>query len=80
MALTTEQIDKLIGLIGTTEDDSLDCDGCFGQVAEFAEMQLAGKPVTDAMRAVEQHLKHCLCCADEYSALLDGLRALDEAE
>ena len=54
----------------------MDCDGCFARVAEFAEAQMANRPLSEAMQAIETHMKCCPCCADEFQALLDGLEAL----
>lgn len=80
MALTHEQIDKLLGLIGSTQEDDLDCDGCLDHIAEFADVQLANRSLPDALQAVQQHLESCACCADEYQALLDGLHGLEQEE
>ena len=78
MPLTREQIDKLLQLVSGIKDDDLDCDGCFEQIAEFAETELAGLSLSDAMLAVKTHLECCLCCADEYQALLEALRGMGE--
>ncbi len=77
MALSEEQIATLIGMIATSQADDLDCDGCFEQLSEFVEVELAAREIPDALRAVETHLKQCKCCQDEYNALLEGLRALE---
>lgn len=78
MTLSREQIDKLLGLVSTTQDDELDCDGCLSRVAEFADAQLANLPLSDALKAVEVHMESCPCCADEYQALMDALQTLKE--
>ena len=78
MPLAADQISSLLGMIAASEPDSLDCDGCLAQVAEFAEAELLSLDIPDAVRAVETHLKQCPCCRDEYNALLEGLRALEE--
>ena len=80
MTLSSDQIQKLLGLVASAQDDELDCDGCFSKVAEFAEAQLADQPLSSAMKAVERHLQSCPCCADEFAALLDGLRAMDQRQ
>ena len=77
MSLTKEQLTGLVGLIDSVEPDELDCDGCFGQIAEFAELHLAGQEVPAAMQAVETHLRQCVCCKDEFNALLKALEAID---
>jgi len=77
MALSQEQISSLLGMISSAKEDSLDCDACFDHLAEFAEAELAGQEVPDALKAVETHLHQCGCCKDEYLALMDGLREMD---
>lgn len=76
MALTNEQIKTLMSLVSATCDDCLDCDGCYDRVAEFAEAELTGRPLCEALCAVRTHLKNCPCCADEYRALLAALEEL----
>lgn len=77
MPLSKAQIAKLLELVGQTQDDNLDCDGCFERVAEFAEAELEGRSLCEAMSAVKRHLDACPCCADEYQALLDGLKGMN---
>ena len=78
MPLSDDQINKLLAMIANTTADSLDCDSCSNLLAQFAEIRLQSKEIPDAMREVETHLEQCGCCQDEFSALLDGLRALDD--
>ena len=65
-------------MISSAQADSLDCDGCYDQLAEFADAQLAGRELPDALKAVESHLHQCCCCKDEYKALLEGLREIQK--
>jgi predicted anti-sigma-YlaC factor YlaD len=78
MPLTAPQFTSLIDMIATAEPDDMDCDECFGQVAEYAEMKLSQQGVPEGMQAIERHLQQCPCCRDEYNALLEGMRALSE--
>ena len=78
MALSKEQIRSLLGMISRTEQDSVECDACFDHLAEFAETELAGQEIPGALRAIENHLEQCACCRDEYQALIEGLRAIEE--
>ncbi len=79
MSLSNEQISSLLHMISSTSNDSLDCDGCFGLLAEFADSELAGKELPEALKSVETHLRQCTCCKDEYQTLLAGLRELENA-
>lgn len=78
MPLTSAQIDKLLLLVSNIQDDKLDCDGCFEQIAEFADTELTGRPLREALLAVRTHLECCPCCADEYQALLAALEGMEE--
>ena len=80
MSLSKDQITNLLGMVHSAEADELDCDGCFGQIAEFADLHLSGQEIPAALRVVETHLQQCACCKDEYNALLKGLRAIDEGD
>ena len=80
MSLSIDQINNLLAMVGSIESDELDCDGCFGRIAEFADFHLSQQEVPDAMKAVETHLQQCLCCKDEFNALLKGLQAIESIE
>lgn len=78
MALSSDQLASLLRQVATTGVDTLDCDGCFGLMAEFADVQLAGRDVPEALHSVKAHLQYCTCCREEYEALLEGLKALHQ--
>jgi hypothetical protein len=78
MALTDNQIRALVRAIGLTREQEIDCSECLDRVAEFAERELAGKPVPDALEAVRHHLVRCGECRDEYEALLAALKGMQE--
>lgn len=73
MPLSETEIDGLLRLVGLTEESEINCEQCLAAVAEFAEQELAGKSICEALRAVEQHLTVCAECRDEYDALLRTL-------
>lgn len=77
MSLSKEQIETLLKVVAITSDDGLDCDGCFGQVAEFAEAKLANNSLCDAMKLVAVHLENCPCCQDEFEALLAAMSEVE---
>jgi len=80
MSLNKQQIDALLGLISSAESDSADCDSCFEHLAEFAETELSGKDIPEALQTVQRHLQQCPCCREEYEALLEGLRAVNDED
>ena len=78
MSLTDKQIEGLMHLIGLTRDQEINCNECLEKVAEFAECELSGKPIPDALKAVQHHLSLCTECCEEYESLrvaLDHLRS-----
>lgn len=79
MALSREQVNNLLDMVVSVESDELDCDGCFGQIAEFADLHLSHREIPEAMKAVETHLHQCLCCKDEFNALLKALQTVEDS-
>jgi hypothetical protein len=77
MPLNKKQIATLLQLAASSEDDALDCDGCFEHLAQFAELILLQQEIPAALRVVEVHLRQCPCCKDEFEALMEGLRKLE---
>jgi len=75
--LSKEQIQTLVSLIVTTEPDQISCDGCFGQIGEYAEIALEGRELPEGMKVIQRHLEQCPCCKGEYEALLDALSELE---
>jgi hypothetical protein len=69
MKLTKEQIAGLARQVGDTHEHELNCSECLNFAAEFAERQLAGLPLNEALKKVEQHLILCPECREELLAL-----------
>lgn len=76
MSFTSDQINGLMNLIGITRESELNCNECLHHVAEFAECELTGKEVPEALEAVRHHLTLCLECKEEYDELLNVLRSM----
>jgi predicted anti-sigma-YlaC factor YlaD len=76
MKLSKDQIESLVKMVASAETDESDCDSCFEHLAEFAETELSGKEIPEALRAVDRHIKQCDCCRAEYDALVAGLKAI----
>ena len=79
MPLSRKQIDGLMRLVGLTEDSEINCEQCLEVVAEFAELQLAGKSISESLKAVEHHLSICEECREEYEALQRTLDNMDDS-
>jgi hypothetical protein len=80
MVLGHNQMTALMRLLSMTRDHELNCNECLDQMGEFAEHELAGKPVRRVLEDVQHHLGLCSQCAEEYEALLEALRQTKEKE
>ena len=78
MTLTKKQIHELVRLIGLTKDKEINCDQCLLLVAEFAEQELAGKSLSDGLKAVEHHLSICAECREEYHVLQRAMKKMKQ--
>ena len=73
MKFSRQQVDTLLNSLALTKDAEQDCDGCLKKLAEFAETSLAGKSIPDGLQSIEDHLKICGECCEEFEALKDAL-------
>jgi hypothetical protein len=78
MPLSKQQVASLVQMVASTTPDEIDCDGCLDHVAEFAETQLAGRPIESAMVAVQNHIQNCHCCQLEFETFLKALSDMEE--
>jgi uncharacterized protein with PIN domain len=73
--LTEAQVGSIVKMLGLTTDREFNCSECLQHVSEFAECQLASKPLDEVIAKVEQHLALCPECREEYEALMKILKA-----
>jgi hypothetical protein len=76
MKLSTDKFKNMIRAIKMTRPDEIGCDDCFEQLSEFAELKLAGRSPEKAIPLVQDHLKRCGDCREEFEALLEALKEL----
>ncbi len=77
MVLSKQALESLMQQIGLTRESEINCEQCLLAVAEFAELQLAGKSLPEGLSAVEHHLAICGECREEYEVLRRALEGLD---
>jgi hypothetical protein len=80
MDLSDDQIRALLQAVSRTRDQELNCDECLGEVGDFAELTLKGRPAEDAFDLLQQHLLICDECREEFVLLLDALQVLVEPQ
>lgn len=76
MELTLDILKNLLKSAKMAADHEIGCDECFDELHEFAEMELAGKSPEEAKPLVQDHLNKCGSCREEYQALLEALRTI----
>ena len=75
MKITENQIETLLGFVSKTRDDEISCQTCEDQIAQFAESQLTGKEIPEALQAIEEHLKVCPECTEELEFIRRALES-----
>ncbi len=76
MKLNEKQIDRLLQVVGVTNDQEIDCGQCHAVIAEFAEHQLTGQSIPQGLEVVKHHLSICTDCSEEYELLQKALQSL----
>jgi hypothetical protein len=68
--LNPDQIKRLVRDVLDTRADEMVCQECLEQLDRFVEMTLSGEDVESALPLVQQHLRQCGSCHEEFEALL----------
>lgn len=77
--LTYAQVTKLLTTVSKTVPDQMNCDGCFELIAEFADAEIRGDVLSEALKAAKVHFSQCPCCDYEYATLLEALQEPETA-
>ena len=75
-----DELSYLVRALTHTGEYEIGCDDCLEQVDRFVEMELSGLDAAEAMPLVRDHLDKCVDCREEFEALLEALRAMDNLE
>ncbi len=78
MQLTAKLVKTLIEAIAATCEEESPCEDCLQRTAAFAEAELLGRSIPDAVARVRAHLDRCRECREEYEALRRALEELEE--
>jgi hypothetical protein len=79
MKLEPATLKRMVRILIATRPDEIGCDECFEKLDRFVELMLTGKNAAEAMPLVEDHLRRCRDCREEFETLLAVLRALESA-
>lgn len=61
--------DALIRLLGSPRADA-GCEGGMALLAQYVEGKLVGESVQDLFPTLDEHLRNCPACAEDYEGLL----------
>ena len=77
MASQDERLKRLLSAIFTVHqaEDPLDCEMCAQQLDCLADLANSGANVGELLPAVEEHLRCCADCREEFEALTAIIRA-----
>ena len=77
--MNLDKLKDLVREIAATRAEEIDCDECLERLDRFVETELSGLDAAEAMPMVQDHLDKCADCREEFEALLDALRATEDA-
>ena len=66
--------DDLTWLLGTPGEDT-GCEGGMAVLAEYVELELAGRNAAELFPGLAAHLRNCPACAEDYEGLVALVRA-----
>lgn len=79
MTLGNEEYRELARALLATCPDEIDCEQWLNRVGLYLDLVEAGRPIPDALRPVEAHLRLCPDCAEEFAAMREALSELGGA-
>ncbi len=69
--MKTKHIDQWIKKIPQTQADEISCSECFDLLSQYVDVELAAGEAKGQLLQVQQHLRHCPTCHEEYITLHD---------
>lgn len=65
---------RLLQSIADTDDEEISCAECFDLVSQYVDLEVGGKAGAGTLPRLQQHLRQCGVCREEYEALRDIVR------
>jgi predicted anti-sigma-YlaC factor YlaD len=65
---------RLLQAIADTDDEEISCSECFDLVPEYVDLEVAGTADERTLPRLQQHLRQCAVCREEYEAVRDLVR------
>jgi predicted anti-sigma-YlaC factor YlaD len=60
--------------VADTDDEEISCTECFDLVSEYVDLEVAGVVGDRTLPRLQQHLRQCGVCREEYEILRDLAR------
>ena len=73
MTLGNEEYRELARALLATCPDEIDCERWLDSVGMYLDLVGAGQPIPESLRPVEEHLRLCPDCAEEYAVMREAL-------
>ena len=65
---------RLLRAISDTDDEESSCAECLDLVSEYVDLEVAGMVGEQTLPRLQQHLRQCGVCREEYEILRDLVR------
>lgn len=69
----SERVAMLLNGVLRAQGEAMGCEDCFGLLDRCAELLESGKLIEEDFPEVKKHLGDCVCCSQEFGALLTAL-------
>jgi hypothetical protein len=77
MALSSEQIGRLLTMIRQTREVEMTCPECLDELDKYTQSVLDGAPIDGLLDRVREHLEACPCCTGQFKLVLETLAAIE---
>lgn len=76
MTLGNEEYRELARALLATGPDEIDCERWLESVGMYLDLIEAGRSIPESLRPVEEHLRLCPDCAEEFGVMREALSEL----
>ena len=78
MALSPEQVHRLLKKIQETRETEMTCPECHDELDKYTQRSIDGAPIEGVLASVREHLEACPCCTGQFKLVLETLQAIEE--
>ena len=78
MALSSQQVDRLLKKIQQTREVEMTCPECLDELDKYTQRILDGTPIEGVLESVREHLEDCPCCTGQFNLVMETLQSIEE--